>query len=133
MKSLFTSVGYAMLVWLLGVSFYLGSYYLAILQNPELQANLVLALAIIPNACFGTYLFYKRSEMSPLRLSMVFVAIAILLDALITVPVFIIPEGGTYLSFFGNVSFFLIAIEYFLVVVGYGSYISSKKSKSILS
>jgi hypothetical protein len=44
---------------------------------------------------------------------------AMILDACITVPVFIIPNGGDYLSFFGDPGFWLIAVEYISIVAAY--------------
>ena len=44
---------------------------------------------------------------------------AIVLDAIITVPVFIMPNGGNYLSFFGDPGFWLIGFEYVAVVAAY--------------
>lgn len=37
-------------IWILGSSFYAASYLFPFLEDLELQANIVLALAIIPNA-----------------------------------------------------------------------------------
>ncbi len=133
MKNLVASVCYAFLVWLLGVSFFLESFYVPLLKNSELQANLVLAVAIIPNACLGTYLFYRKEELSSLLLAFIYVFVAVVLDAFITVPLFILPEGGTYQSFFGALSFSLIALEYFVIVFVYGRFLTSKPSKAILS
>ncbi|WP_282124320.1 hypothetical protein [Algibacter mikhailovii] len=114
----------AIVVWVLGVSFYLLSFYLPLLENPELQSNIVLVLAIIPSACFGTYLFYKNRYMKPAALALTFVAVATLLDALITVPVFIIPHGGSYLEFFGDPMFYTILVEFYFIVLYYGTHLT---------
>lgn len=45
--------------------------------------------------------------------------VAMVLDALITVPFLIMPYGGTYLSFFSDPGFWLIAVEYISVVAAY--------------
>ena len=44
---------------------------------------------------------------------------AMILDAIITVPLFIIPNGGSHLSFFGDPGFWLIGLEYVSVVAVY--------------
>ncbi len=116
MKNQLFSIAMAVLAWTLGVSIYLLSYSLPILDSPELQANLALATGVIPCAALCTYLFYRRGKMAPSMLAMRFVLVAALLDALITVPLFIIPAGGSYAGFFGHPMFYIIVAEFFIVV-----------------
>ena len=106
-------------IWILGSSFYAASYLFPLLEDLELQANLVLALAIIPNACLGVRIYYKAANMHGLTVGAIVVLTAILLDVIITVPYLILPQGGTYQSFFGAPAFWLITLEYFLVVALY--------------
>ncbi len=117
------SIVCASIVWVFGVSFYLLSFYIPILENPELQATIVLVLAIIPSACFGTYLFYKKGNMKPSTLALTFVFVATILDALITVPIFVIPNGGSYSEFFGDPMFFTILVEFYFIVLYFGTYL----------
>ncbi|MBC3846984.1 DUF5367 family protein [Winogradskyella echinorum] len=128
-KNLF-SVICGILVWTLGVSFYLLSFYVPILENSELQSNIVLALGIIPSACLGTYLFYTKSQLKPSKLGLTFVIVATLLDVIITVPVFIIPTGGSYSEFFGDPMFYTIIVEFYFIVLYYGNHLTSKKIKA---
>ena len=119
MKSL-KAVLIGVFIWFLGASFYTASYLFPFLKNVELQANLTLAIALIPNAWLGARLYYKwQPNTHGLHVGLVVLLTAILLDALITVPFFILPAGGSYLGFFGTASFWFIAIEYLLVVYGY--------------
>lgn len=118
----FLSIACGVLVWLLGVSFYLASFYAPIMENPDAQANIVLVLAIVPSAFLGTYLFYKKGQMKPALLALTFVVVAALLDALITVPVFIIPEGGSHAAFFSDPMFYVIAVELYLVTFYFGKH-----------
>lgn len=115
-----------MLVWLLGVSFYLLSFYVPVLENTKLQSNITLALAIIPSSCIGTYLFYKKSYIKPTALALTFVIMAIVLDVLITVPVFIIPNGGSYSDFFGDPMFYTLVVEFYFIVLYFGKYLTKK-------
>lgn len=112
----------ALFVWVFGVSFYLLSYSVPILKDPVLQSNIVLALAIIPGAGLGTYLFYKYSSMKPSSLALTIVLVAVFLDALITVPVFVIPNGGSYSAFFGDPVFYILAVEIYFLVLYFGQY-----------
>ncbi len=123
------SIGCALLVWILGVSFYLSSFYVPILENPELQANIVIAWAIVPSACVGTYLFYKKGQMKPAALALTFVAIAVLLDASITVPAFVIPAGGSYSEFFTDPMFYTIVVEFYFIVLLFGKHLTQKINK----
>ena len=121
------------LVWILGVSLFLLSFYIPVLQNTELQSNIVLALGIIPSACLGTYLFYSNHYISPPALALTFIIVATILDALITVPVFIIPNGGSYSDFFGDPIFYTIVVEFYFIVLYFGNYlIKENKAKKII-
>ncbi len=128
-KNLF-SIVCGILVWILGVSFYLLSFYIPILENPELQSNIALALGIIPSACIGTYLFYTKSHIKPSQLGLTFVMVATLLDVIITVPVFIIPNGGSYSEFFGDPIFYTIVVEFYFIVFYLGNHLTIKKIKA---
>lgn len=123
------SIACAMLVWGLGVSFYLTSFYIPMLDNLERQANIVLALAIIPSACLGTYLFYKKGRMKPTALALTFVITAVILDALITVPLFVIPEGGSYSAFFTDPMFYTITVEFYFIVMYFGKHLTESIKK----
>ncbi|WP_282043213.1 DUF5367 family protein [Winogradskyella flava] len=116
----------AILVWIIGVSFFLLSFYVPILENLEQQSNIVLVIAIIPSACLGTYLFYTKSYMKPSALAITFIIVATILDVLITVPVFIIPNGGSYSEFFGAPMFYTIIVEFYFIVLYFGNYLTKR-------
>lgn len=108
------------IVWVLGVSAYILSHFVKIMDNPELQANVVLTLALIPSAILGTKFYYKNgAHTNGFKLGVFMFLITIGLDALITVPVFIIPAGGDHLSFFSDPGFWIIGLVYILVVILY--------------
>lgn len=104
-------------IWVVGVSFYTLSFYLPLLKDVELQANLTLAITMIPNVWLGMYLYYNwGGNMHGQEVGMIILPTLILLDALITVPYLIIPYGGSYQGFFTTTSFWLIAIECLLAI-----------------
>ena len=112
----------AVMVWILVIVFYTASFSVKILGNAELQANLVLCLALIPSARAGASYYYKRGDQANgFLLGLVMVIIAMLLDSLITVPVFVIPNGGSHLTFFSDPGFWVIALEYLIIVVIYSN------------
>ncbi|KXX66861.1 DUF5367 family protein [Flammeovirga sp. SJP92] len=128
MKNIILSIVYALLVWALGVSLFLSSFYVPVLENTERQADIVLALGIIPSATLGTYLFYRKGKMNPSHLALLFVVVAVLMDLLITVPVFIIPAGGSYSEFFQNTMFYTIAVEFYFIVFYFGKYLTKRQA-----
>ena len=110
----------AVLVWILGVGVYISSYFFHFLEDAELQANIMLTLAVIPGALLGAFIYYKSGQKTHgLKLGGFMFATAMILDAIITVPLFILPLGGTHLSFFTDPGFWLIALLYIGVVMLY--------------
>ncbi|MEY8849231.1 DUF5367 family protein [Psychroserpens sp. XS_ASV72] len=123
------SIVSAILTWTLGVSFYLLSFSISILENPERQANIILALGIIPSACLATYLFYRKGQMKPSVLALIFAITAVALDALITVPLFVMPSGGNYLGFFSDPVFYIILVELYFIVFYFGKHLTLNSKK----
>jgi len=110
----------SLVVYVLGILAFVGSYFLPIMEDPDLQANIVLMAVIIPAAYLGAYLYYRRGNTTHgVVLGSVLFSSAIVLDAIITVPVFIIPNGGNHLTFFGDPGFWLIGFEYVAVFAAY--------------
>lgn len=110
----------SIVVYLIGILAFVGSHFIPVLEDPDLQANIVLMAVIIPAAYLGAILYYRRGHTTHgLILGTAMFTGAILLDAVITVPVFIIPNGGDHFSFFGDPGFWLIGLEYVAVVVAF--------------
>lgn len=107
-------------IWLLGVTVFTLSHWYPFLEEVEFQSNLLLGVAILPLSWFGAHAYYLKDQVtSGLHLGIVMVSITIALDAIFTVPFFVIPEGGTYSSFFMAPGFWLLIIEYLAVVALY--------------
>ena len=121
------SIACGILVWILGVFMYLLSLQAPILENTTLQSNIVLVLGIIPSSYIGTYLFYSKNYLKPSTLALTFVTIATLLDALVTVPMFIISDGGSYSSFFGDPMFYIILVEFYFMVLYFGIHLTKTR------
>jgi hypothetical protein len=110
----------AVIVWSIGVTAFVGSYFVPILSDPDLQANWVLSLVLIPAAALGAHLYYRKGrQMNGFILGAAMFLVTMILDALITVPVFIMPYGGNHFTFFTDPGFWLIAVEYISVVAAY--------------
>lgn len=107
-------------IWILGVSAYTVSFYLPIIEDAELQANLVLLLSIIPLVWFGSVAYYKKEKATHgFLVGLVFLAVSGILDALITVPVFMVPQGINHYEFFTAPGFWLIALVFVSTTVLY--------------
>ncbi|WP_421752340.1 DUF5367 family protein [Croceimicrobium sp.] len=124
----------AVLIWVLGVSAYTGSFFIHLMADPNLQANLVLTFALIPSAILGAKLYYRSGlKTNGFKLGTGMFFIAMLLDALITVPLYIIPEGGDHISFFSDPGFWFIAVEYILTVGLYWRFKVFTRSRKLFS
>jgi hypothetical protein len=119
------------IIWIIGVSLYSFSYFIPIFENAELQANLILTLAAIPLVWFGTKAYYKKTNRTNgLLVGLTFFLTAALLDAVITVPYLIIPNGGSYKQFFTDLSFWLIGLEFIIIATLYWHLNSSTRKQS---
>ena len=108
------------LVWILGVSAFTAIYELPLMENRYLQANVGLALVVPPLVWLGAKLYYEKVKSTHgLKLGLLMLLASAALDALVTVPMLIIPFGGSYASFFGSLDFWLIAVEFVVVAVLY--------------
>ena len=110
----------ALTVWIGGVGIFVASYYVPLMADPDLQANIALSLSLIPLGWLGSWSYYsKYNGPNGYFFGLIMVLTAVLLDALVTVPLLVLPQGGTYIDFFGATSFWFIALEYYLVVLLY--------------
>ncbi|WP_106144830.1 DUF5367 family protein [Flagellimonas meridianipacifica] len=131
MKTLRT-ISIGTLIWILGVSLYTLSFYVPIMKNAELQANLILFVMVMPLVWMGCRLYYRDNrEAHGLLLGLVFFGISAALDALITVPMLIVPNGGSYQSFFIDLNFWMIGLEFILVALLYWYFKVNLKTKNI--
>ena len=117
----------AVSIWIIGVLLFILAAMLPLSNNPELQANITLALAFLPLGWYGAKYYYKKGSTTPgYQLAFILVFAAAFLDALITVPVFFFPMGLDHQAFFGAVEFWLLIAEYAGIVILY-DYLNQKK------
>lgn len=104
-------------IWFLAVGAFTLSFFIPWLDDVELQANLFVGLALIPLTWYGAQYYYLVEQKTPgLKVGLVMLLIGVILDATVTVPFLVIPAGGSYYQFFTDLSFWIIAAEYLLVV-----------------
>ena len=103
-------------IWSIGILFYSITYAIPILEDPDTQANIVLFVVIMPVVWFACSFYYEKdSKTHGFLVGQTMLLTAVVLDALITVPFFVIPKGGSHYSFFTSVGFWIIAFEFLLV------------------
>jgi len=106
------------IIWALGVSAFTLSFFVPILENLEQQANLVLFVTVIPLVWFGTKVYYKKDQTTQgYWIGLTFFLVAATLDAIITVPLLVIPNGGNHYEFFTDLGFWLIGLEFIAISV----------------
>ncbi|WP_298504416.1 DUF5367 family protein [uncultured Maribacter sp.] len=112
----FRAIRIGIIIWIIGVSVYNISFFLPILENPAKQANTALFIAVIPLVWYGARQYYEKDNHTQgYRVGLTFFLIAAILDALITVPLFIIPYGDSHYEFFTDLGFWLIGLEFIAI------------------
>lgn len=78
-------------------------------------------ILLIPFAILCAWLYYKsKDRLNGFALGLIFLIIGIILDMIITVPMFIMPQGGNYATYFTNIYMIVGFIELVVVVGLYG-------------
>ena len=96
----------AAIVWTLGVTAFVASYFVPVMSDPNLQANWVLSIALIPSAVLGSHIYYRKGyKTNGFALGTSMFLVTMIFDALITVPIFIMPHGGNHITFFTDQGF----------------------------
>ena len=114
------AISIGIIIWIIGVSVFTLSSYISILENAEQQANMLLFISVIPLVWYGTKQYYKKNTNTHgYWVGQTFFLTATALDAIITVPVFVIPNGGSYHQFFTDLVFWLIGFEFIIIAVLY--------------
>ena len=127
-----SAVAIGALIWFLGVLAFSVSFYVPVLEDMELQANLVLCIAVLPLVWLGARFYYRKGVRTHgFVLGIIFFATAALLDALITVPILILPHGGSYYEFFTDMGFWGIALEFVGTAVLYW-YFNVKRTREFI-
>lgn len=109
-----------MAIWAIAVLFYSVSFYVPIMKDAEAQANVVLFIIVMPIVWLGSSFYYKKDNRTHgyiVGQTMLLTAVA--LDAAITVPFFVIPNGGSYYSFFTSLGFWIVAFEFLAIATLY--------------
>lgn len=119
-------------VWFFAVAFYTLSFQFPILEDPGQQANTVLFTVVMPLVWLGCHFYYRKDKSTHgFKVGQVLLITAAILDALITVPLFVIPQGGSHFTFFTDPGFWIIATEMIAIAVLYYYTMIYPKSKAV--
>ena len=82
-----------------------------------ISALIVLTCVVPVDAALAAKFYSRNAATHGVLLGTTMFAVAGVLDALITVPVFIIPAGGSYASFYLDPGFWFIGLEVIATVL----------------
>jgi len=102
------------IVWVVVFCLFTLLSFIAITKDSQTLQAAIVGMCIVPLAYFGAKAYYKNGNTgNGLVIGLIMVTIALILDALITVPLVEIPyNGGDYLSFFSStILWILVAIN----------------------
>jgi len=102
------------IVWVAIFSLFTLLSFMPIIKDSQTLQATIVGISIVPIAYFGAKAYYKKGYAgNGLVIGFIMVSIALILDALITVPLVEIPyNGGDYLSFFSStILWVLVAIN----------------------
>ncbi|WP_350293832.1 DUF5367 family protein [uncultured Croceitalea sp.] len=126
----FRAISIGVIIWILGVSAFSLSFFIPVLKNLEQQANLVLLIAAIPLVWFGSKVYYKKDDKTHgMWIGITFFGVASILDALITVPLLFVPQGGSHYVFFSDPDFWLIGGVFITTAILYGHFKGVRKTQ----
>ena len=87
------------------------------LKFPDMTVWVIHYLFLIPFGILCARLYYKsRDKINGFLLGIVLLVVGAILDLIITVPFFIIPQGGSYATFFLSSSMWISFVEVIAVV-----------------
>lgn len=108
------------IVWIIIFCLFTLLSFISITKDSQTLQATIVGICIIPLAYFGAKTYYKNGHTeNGFVIGLIMVAIALILDALITVPLIEIPyNGGDYVSFFSSTILWIlvsinIAVIYF--------------------
>jgi len=126
----FRAVIIGVIIWIFGVAAFSLSFYVSILENLELQANLALFIVVIPLVWLGSKQYYKKDNKTHgMWVGITFFGVAAILDALITVPLLVVPQGGNHYIFFSDPGFWLIGGVFITTAILYAHFKGTRNSR----
>lgn len=90
------------------------------LKDSETYQHIVLCIVLIPIVIVGARYYYKKGDKTNgLITGLVMVLSGLIMDALVVVPLVVIPQGGSYTEFFSRPFEWIVVMAYVLIVYVY--------------
>lgn len=98
------------IVWVMVFSLFTLLSFVPIAKDSQNLQSIIVGLFLIPFAYLGAKTYYKKgSTTNGFIIGLIMVTSALILDALITVPLVVIPNnGGDYLTFFTSATLWIL-------------------------
>lgn len=114
MKTL-RAIGLGILFWV--VIFVEISITMIGLKFPDWLTYIIHYIVMIPLSILVAWLYYKsRDKINGFLLGLLIVIVGIILDMIITVPLFIIPQEGSYATYFSSLYLIAGLIEGIIII-----------------
>lgn len=111
------------IVWIMIFMYFTFLSFIPYVKDAELLQHVLLWFLLIPIVLFGLNFYHKKVPKSnELLVGVIIVITCLTLDVLITIPLTIIPYGGSYVSFFTNPFLWIIVAEILTI-----TFVKSKK------
>lgn len=108
------------MIWLQIFTLFTAISFIPVLKESSYIQSIVIFAIVIPIVISGVWFYYRKEKSAKaLHLALIIILTSLVLDAIITVPFIIIPEGGNYLSFFTDPNLLLLALEIVMISFAY--------------
>lgn len=109
-----------LVMWVLILTVFIALLMLPITQGSPVLQNTVLFVLVAPIALLGAKLYYQSNDQSSgIQVGIALVAVSLIMDAIVTTPFIIIPQGGSYLEFYTSGILWLVVAENIAIVYLY--------------
>jgi hypothetical protein len=121
MKTTLRAVLSGSMVWAFVFSIFAVFSFIPGIKDSQMQQGLIVGAFMLPFAYLGASFHYKKGDKTHgLTIGFIMVAIALVLDALITVPFVEIPyHGSSYVKFYTNPLLWIIVVENMAIIYLY--------------
>lgn len=109
-----------LLMWLSIFTVFTALVMLPVTKNSLSLQNTLLVVFVAPIVLACTAIYYKTgANAHGIIVGFLFTAISLCLDALITLPLIIIPSGGSYQAFYSSTILWVVVVESITLVFLY--------------
>ena len=116
-KNVFIS---AIFIWSMGLLGLIGSPFFSVIPNAAQQSIWLQSIVFVPTALIGAHLYYRKGlSTNGFILGTAILLVMFGLDIFFKVPFFLMPYGISWVQYFMDFNYWLLAIEVVTVVAAY--------------